>query len=111
MWLPECAYRPTLGPLDAVRCCTTTRAIGRAGVVHRRRGVTHFFVDTHLITDGQPMGMMENGNFRRSTKRSCTGTSGAAGGNVLEPVGVVEQAGQPKVFAFARHPRVSEQVW
>jgi 1,4-alpha-glucan branching enzyme len=32
-------------------------------------------------------------------------------GNVLDPVGVVSEPRVPQCYAFARHPRVSEQVW
>ena len=35
----------------------------------------------------------------------------AGSNNPLEPVGVVSEPRDPGVFAFARHPEVSEQVW
>ncbi len=31
--------------------------------------------------------------------------------NPLEPVGVASEPGPPRCYAFARHPRTSEQVW
>ena len=113
MWLPECAYRPQWDhwlPSVSVRqspqpardwkCSSPTPAI------------THFFVDTHLITGGHPMGTFDNGKFPR--RQRCAGALGhPARAGAMFWSRSVSSAGPSRrnCFAFGRHPRVSEQVW
>ena len=111
MWLPECGYRPTWDDWSPAALNGTPRhRVGLesfiAGV-----GVSHFFVDTHMVTGGLPVGTMEQGEFRPVNEALVHWDGRRGWNNPLEPVGVVSEPGAPHVWAFARHPRVSEQVW
>lgn len=111
MWLPECAYRPSWDHwMPAV---LYDNARGRCGVEDfiAEAGVTHFFVDNHLIADAQPLGVWEKGEFRGISEQQIYWDQKRGWRSPLEPVGVASHGGPPKAFAFARHPRVSEQVW
>ncbi|HLL88185.1 MAG TPA: 1,4-alpha-glucan branching protein domain-containing protein [Tepidisphaeraceae bacterium] len=111
MWLPECAYRPTWEHwLPAV---LYDNARYRPGIENfiADAGVTHFFVDTHLVSGGQPMGVLERGDFRAVNETTLHWDHRRGWRSVLEPVGVVSKAERPRAYAFARHPKVSEQVW
>jgi 1,4-alpha-glucan branching enzyme len=111
MWLPECAYRPTWEHwMPSVLYDNPRR---RVGVEHfiAQAGVTHFFVDTHLVEGGQPVGTFDNAEFRVVSDAQLHWDTRRGWKSVMEPVGVVSHPEVPKVFAFARHPKVSEQVW
>lgn len=111
MWLPECAYRPTWEHWMPSVLYDNPRY--RPGLEYfiADAGVTHFFVDTHLISDGQPMGIVEKGHFKPVNETQLHWDQKRGWRSVLEPIGVVSKPEPPRVFAFARHPRVSEQVW
>lgn len=111
MWLPECAYRPTVGNwLPAV---LYNDARHRPGLEHfiADAGVTHFFVDSHLVGQAQALGTCENGQFREVGDPQLHWDGARGWRDPLQPVGVASEPGPPKCFVFARHPRVSEQVW
>ncbi len=111
MWLPECAYRPTWDHwLPSVLYDNPRYRVGLEAFI-AGAGVTHFFVDTHLIGQGQPVGTFEKGNFHPVGDAQLHWDQRRGWRSPLEPVGVVSQPEPPKCFAFARHPRVSEQVW
>ncbi len=105
MWLPECAYRPHWP--NWVPSVLYDNPRDRPGVEKfmEKAGVTHFFVESHLIEHAQLLGCIDCGRFHGD----CGYRAGA--NRPLEPVGVVSEARPPEVFAFARHPHVSEQVW
>jgi 1,4-alpha-glucan branching enzyme len=111
MWLPECAYRPTWGHWMPSVLYDNPRH--RIGLEHfmAGAGVTHFFVDTHLVARSQPLGIMEKGNFHGVSEAQLHWDHRRGWRNPLEAVGVVSEPRIPDVYAFARHPRVSEQVW
>jgi 1,4-alpha-glucan branching enzyme len=111
MWLPECAYRPQWD--NWVPAVLYDNARNRAGVEKyiAKAGVTHFFVDTHLITGGHPMGTFDNQTYKVCNEDQLGWDKHKGWREPMEPVGVVSQHGAPEVFAFARHPKVSEQVW
>lgn len=111
MWLPECAYRPHWNPWMPAVLYDNPRDRPGVETFIANAGVTHFFVDTHLIGTGQPMGTMKDATFKPINVPGLHWDRGRGWGSVLDPVGVVSEPEQPKVFAFARHPRVSEQVW
>jgi len=111
MWLPECAYRPSWDHwMPAV---LYDNARNRCGVEEfiAGAGVTHFFVDNHLVADAKPLGLWEKGHFRGINETQLHWDQKRGWRSPLEPVGVASWASEPKAFAFARHPRVSEQVW
>lgn len=111
MWLPECAYRPTWGHwMPSVLYDNPRHRVGIETFI-AREGVTHFFVDTHLITRGQPLGIMEKSEFRGVSDAQLHWDQRRGWRHPLEAAGVVSEPRRPDVFAFARHPRVSEQVW
>ncbi len=105
MWLPECAYRPHWP--HWMPSVLYDNARDRPGIETfiERAGVTHFFVESHLVQNSTPMGYRENGSFHAG------GGQRIGSNDTLEPVGVVSEPRDPAVFAFARHPDVSEQVW
>lgn len=111
MWLPECAYRPNWEHwMPAV---LYDNARNRCGVEEfiAGAGVTHFFVDNHLVADAHPLGVWEKGHFRGINEAQLHWDQKRGWRSPLEPVGVASWPSDPKAFAFARHPRVSEQVW
>src|SRR5688572_934143 len=111
MWLPECAYRPTWGEwMPSVLYDNPRFRVGLETFI-AGAGVTHFFVDTHLISGGKPLGTFEHGNFREVSDAALHWDQKRGWGTPLEPVGVASHPEAPKCFAFARHPKVSEQVW
>jgi 1,4-alpha-glucan branching enzyme len=111
MWLPECAYRPHWEHWMPAVLYDNPR--NRPGVEKfiADAGVTHFFVDNHLITSGHPLGVYEKGNFRAVSDQQLHWDQKRGWRHPLEPSGVVSHPEPPKVFAFARHPKISEQVW
>ncbi len=111
MWLPECAYRPEWGSwLPSVLYDDPRHRAGVETFI-ARAGVTHFFVDTHLITNGTPMGTFDQQNYKPANEQILYWDKHKGWREPLEPVGVVSSQRAPDVFAFARHPKVSEQVW
>jgi 1,4-alpha-glucan branching enzyme len=111
MWLPECAYRPTWEHwMPAVLYDNARHRVGVEQFI-AEAGVTHFFVDNHLVADGKPLGIWEKNEFRGISDAQLHWDQKRGWRSPLEPVGVVSQPQPPQVFAFARHPRVSEQVW
>ena len=105
MWLPECAYRPHWPHwMPSVLYDNARDRPGVETFMHNE-GITHFFVESHLVQNATPMGHRHDGQF-------YAGPGGRVGGNdTLEPVAVSSDVHDSDVYAFARHPKVSEQVW
>jgi len=111
MWLPECAYRPTWEHwMPAVLYDNARYRVGVEQFI-ADAGVTHFFIDTHLVANGQPLGTLDRGNYRETSDASIHWDHNKGWRQPMSPVGVVSKSEPPRCFAFARHPRVSEQVW
>ena len=111
-WLPECGYRPATddwtppaGPPATPRYRPGFEAFLSAA------GLTHFFVESNLVRAARPMGVIEAGQFRETVEEQLHWDSTRGWNDPLEPVGVESIPALPSCFAFARHPRVSEQVW
>ncbi|HEX2972709.1 MAG TPA: hypothetical protein VHP11_10275 [Tepidisphaeraceae bacterium] len=111
MWLPECAYRPTWPHWMPSVLYDNPRYRPGLETFMSRFGVTHFFVDTHLITRSQPMGIVEKNEFRSVSEAQLHWDQKRGWRHPLEGVGVVSEPRRPDVFAYARHPRIAEQVW
>lgn len=111
MWLPECAYRPHWPHWLPAVLYDNPRDRPGVETFIANAGVTHFFVDTHLIGTGQPMGLWRDGKLMPLSGPGIHWDRGRGWNSVLDPVGVVSNFEPPKTWAFARHPRVSEQVW
>jgi 1,4-alpha-glucan branching enzyme len=87
MWLPEGAYRPGGNWTPAIPWDAPNRRTGIERLIGDE-GVTHFFVDSHLV---------ENGNGEAS---------------IHEPIWVKDEYCQASpVAAFARDPHICKQVW
>lgn len=111
MWLPECAYRPHWHHWMPSVLYDNPRDRPGLEKFIAAAGVTHFFVDTHLITGGSVMGTFHNNNYKVENDNVMQWDQQGGWREVMEPVGVVSSHRAPDVFAFARHPKVSEQVW
>lgn len=111
MWLPECAYRPHWHHWMPSVLYDNARNRPGLETFIAEAGVTHFFVDSHLITGGSVMGTFDHQTYRVENDNILHWDTQRGWREPLSPVGVVSSHQPPKVFAFARHPRVSEQVW
>lgn len=112
MWLPECAYRPSWP--EWVPSVLYRDARPRMGIEEfiAGAGVTHFFVDTHMLERAEPLGSVRrDGSFQEMNDALLHWDMRRGWRSPLEPVGVNSQPGLPRCYAFARHPRVSEKVW
>jgi 1,4-alpha-glucan branching enzyme len=111
LWLPENAYRPEWEHwMPSVWYGDERHRLGLETFI-ADAGLTHFFVDTHLITNAQPLGTFDSGHFQSVVEEQLHWDEKRGWRNVLEPVGVCSRPAPPRVFAMGRHPRVSEQVW
>jgi 1,4-alpha-glucan branching enzyme len=111
MWLPECAYRPSWDHWMPAVLYDNPRSRPGIELFIANAGITHFFVDTHLVTGGQPLGSFENGQFKPMNDVQLHWDQKRGWRHPLEPVGVVSRPEAPRTFAMCRHPKVSEQVW
>ena len=114
IWLPECAYRPA-GPWPS-------RAIAEAGGLERpsieragieeilaRHGLDYFFVDTHLLSGGKPLGVYADRfealrHLARDVEASPPSTERA-------PYRPYRVGATARVQCFARDPITALQVW
>lgn len=105
IWLPECAYRPA-GPWS--RPVGKHRQTRRPGLeeVLAANGLRYFFVDTHLVAGGTPLGTYEDRLVERPAAKPRKET-GASPNDVHDLV----TKSRKRVAVFARDPRSSTQVW
>ena len=106
IWLPECAYRPAY---EWSRPVGTPRRFARKGVESflARHGLRYFFVDTHLVAGGAPLGTYGD-RIERPTpaeSRPATGLS------THEAYAVLDRTSRRRVAVLARDPKSSVQVW
>lgn len=111
LWLPECAYRPAAYQWRPPVLNLPPRARPGLETFFESADLTHFFVDTHLVANAQPLALVRTGGVQSTSDALVFWDLKRAWGNVLDPVGVVSEVRAPACCAFARHPRVSEQVW
>jgi 1,4-alpha-glucan branching enzyme len=106
IWLPECAYRP--GYLWS-RPVEPPRSWRRPGleVFLAREGLRYFFVDTHLVAGGAPLGTYED----RLEERRLDATRPVSGLTPNEVHALAVRGSRNRVAVFARDPRSSVQVW
>lgn len=111
VWLPECAYRPAYARWKPP--VLNGEVFFRPGLQTHlaARGLTHFIVDTHLIEHATPVGIVDAKGFQTTTEALVYWDQKRGWKSPLDPVGVVDKPHAPDVYAFARHPKVSEQVW
>jgi 1,4-alpha-glucan branching enzyme len=104
IWLPECAYRPA---------SAWSRPVGPGGGASRpgietflgRHGLRFFFVDTHLVAGGVPIGSYED-RFAEPRLDALGPPTGLSPNDVHGMA-----AGRRRLAVFARDPRSSVQVW
>lgn len=110
IWLPECAFRPS-GPWTPPLVHGDQR--NRAGVdqILADEGVGFFFVDSHMFKGIRSEGLVKNGAFRKVDWNEADTYPGQGWRSVLEPHRVSTTGQASDLVVFARHPRVSEQVW
>jgi 1,4-alpha-glucan branching enzyme len=113
IWLPECAYRPTNPAWQPPVLHRSPRF--RPGIETHvaAANLSHFFIDTHLIAQGKPLAVTDSTGTHPTSDALIFWDNHRGWGSPLDPVGVASEASHhpARVFAFARHPRVSEQVW
>jgi 1,4-alpha-glucan branching enzyme len=111
LWLPECAYRPAEEAWQPPVLYRDARPRAGLETPIAEVGVSHFFVDTHLIAQGKPMAVTGRDGTQPTNDALIFWDTKRGWGSPLDPVGIVSEPSTPKVFAFGRHPLVSEQVW
>ena len=104
IWLPECAYHPG-GPWSGSGDRHESTRPGLEEVV-AANGLQYFFVDTHLVAGGTPIGTYED-RFADGVPAERTK---ATGRSPNEPHSVLTKSGKG-VAVFARDSRSSTQVW
>ena len=112
MWLPECAYRPACEPWYPPVVFGDARH--RIGVEHlvADEGITHFFVEHHLLEQSRSEGVIgEDGRYHKVDWEEGSKYPGRGWYSVNEPMWVNSDGGPGRTVAFARDPRVCEQVW
>ena len=111
MWLPECAYRPHWPNWTPSVLYDDARDRPGVETFIARAGVDHFFVESHLIKQATPLGVVDHGGFSAVGEDPSGWDQRRGWRNPLEPVGVASEPRPPEVYALGRHPQVSEQVW
>jgi len=113
IWLPENAYRPT-GPWRPAIDWGGGRDRPGTDRALADEGFGHFFVENHLIENCRST-WLRNGAWHRVDGDLARRDPGRGWRSVHEPVGVTS-GGEPAdadaaPVAFARDPRICEQVW
>ncbi len=106
IWLPECAYRPRGAWSRPVGPPRTWTRPGLEDVL-ARHGLHYFFVDTHLVAGGVPLGTYED----QFAERRLDATTPARGLSPNDAYTLSMQDRRRTVAVFARDPRSSVQVW
>ncbi len=113
IWLPECAYRPAYVDDDGITRPALEEFL--AG-----QGITCFFVETHAIQGGRPVGKAGGdaviGPYASIRRRYVIPPSEAAEGHgvTYRPyyvAGGTEGLTEPPVAAIGRNNRTGQQVW
>jgi 1,4-alpha-glucan branching enzyme len=114
IWLPECAYRPAgVWPSPAMdRAGGLTRTLRqRAGLetLLARHGLEYFFVDTHLVSGGKPLGIYaDRFEALRHLTRGAESTEPPTENRPYFPYRIGPEA---RVCCFGRDPVTALQVW
>jgi 1,4-alpha-glucan branching enzyme len=122
IWLPECAYRPAgRWPTPAIEAAgglpqppRERPGLEEALAAQRLR---HFFVDSHLLAGGRPLGVYaDRFEALRHLAREDGGAGPATPGVVMAPAGGrapyrAYAVGAGEVSCFGRDPVTALQVW
>src|SRR5262245_19542529 len=114
IWLPECAYRPA-GPWPsavmerAEPLARTPRS--RVGIesLLARHGLEFFFVDTHLVSGGRPLGVYAD-RFE-ALRHLARGEASEAPTTEHRPYLPYRVGPEARVSCFGRDPVTAMQVW
>ncbi len=111
MWLPECAYRPGGAWNPPIGWGGKAYRIGIEHLV-ADEGVTHFFVEHHLIEASRSEQIFNNGQWWKVGWDEAQKYSSRGWRSVHEAHGVnSDGTGLSRAVALARDPIVCEQVW
>jgi 1,4-alpha-glucan branching enzyme len=111
MWLPECAYRGggTWRPPISWNGKDNRLPIERMAA---DEGITHFFLEHRQIEQSNSEYVLNGGNWHRVDWQEAERYASRGWRSVFEPHGVNSAASGPGlVTAFAREPKICEQVW
>jgi 1,4-alpha-glucan branching enzyme len=110
MWLPEGGYRPD-GPWSPPVAWGGERL--RRGIEHfiADEGVTHFFVENHLIQESRSE-WVKNGQWSKVSWDEAANHPERGWRSVHEPAWVASDgSNSQRTAAFARDPEICKQVW
>lgn len=111
MWLPECAYRPTGDWYPPVVFGGHRRRIGIEHLI-ADEGVDHFFTEHHLVEGARSEWVVNNGHHHKVDWEEAVKYQSRGWRDVHDIHGVNSDGlGPARATAFARDPRVCEQVW
>lgn len=111
MWLPECAYRPSGKWWPPIPWGTKDNRIGIEHLIGDE-GVTHFFLEHHLIENCRSEQAFNDGQWWKVDWNEAVKYPNRGWRSVLEPHGVnSDGTGLARATAFARDARACEQVW
>jgi len=111
MWLPECAYRPQGQWTPPINWGHKDHRIGIEHLV-ADEGITHFFVESHLITGCRSECVSDGETFSKVGWDDAAKYAARGWRSVNEPHGVNSDGScQHRVAAFARDQHVCEKVW
>jgi 1,4-alpha-glucan branching enzyme len=110
MWLPECAYRPGGPWAPPIRWGHPRNRIGIEHLV-ADEGISHFFVEHRLIEESRSE-WVNNDGWKKVGWDEAAAYPGRGWRSVHEPAWVNSDGSGPgRAAAFARDPRICEQVW
>jgi len=110
MWLPECAYRPGGAWQAPINWAGKDNRIPIEAMVADET-IGHFFLENHLVESARSE-FVRNDGWRRVDWNEAAKYPSRGWRSVYEPVLVNSDGlGPGRVTAFAREPRVCEQVW
>ncbi len=110
IWLPECAYRPG-GSWTPPVLGGGARLRKGTDQILADEGVEYTFLDSHLLTGSRSEGVRQDGEFHKVSWEQAGWDHGRGWRSPLEPHLASSDGGDGRLSVFARHPKVSEQVW
>ena len=111
MWLPESGFRP-VGPWSPPIPWGGSRVRPGVDDIVADEGVTHYFVENHLIEQSRSEWIASDGHWHRVTWDEALNNPGRGWRSVHEPVWVNNHGSSDRrTAAMARDPRICEQVW
>ncbi len=109
IWLPECGYRPAgpwVSPLDPQSAPVMRRGVDE---IVAEQGLRYFFVDTHLLSGGQPLGVYAD-RFE-ALRHVIHDEGGAAPAQERLPYRPYRVGRAAEVACFGRDAVTAIQVW